>query len=514
MYGQRPRSNSTPFQQGMEVEYDEEHFVRPPSGMSSFRSNNYPNDYDESLPGQMMGGSHSQHHSQHHSHQRMKEDKYRHEKNAINDAQSVAYTAYTMNQDSDIVQQLRNVGVTVLSLESLSTSAMINYMDAVTTMRLGNGNDEKCMLYTDRMGRVFNVIISGGAEGLEKAWSVTKASFSGWVAITVLPFLLRNMISYTFDGYANNSPMALDPLFLLFIFGFVLQHETSNSIVAMSLFVRGTNSVGSFVWRGGSLTDYPRYMVLFILALASFASPNYPVRDILSLVGSAFGCGLILCNLGSRAWNKVDIGFIDASNIFTPLLTVLVSLLSGILFPYVGLRFVDGGTDAHDDEAAVENIMFNPNGKRARQNVTATASVVALVFLLSDAQIIQDVLGFHFSEERGITNIVVGVWWFLSTLISMSLCHRLDSSNSKKIEPFLKRDETSPVGWIVPSVPNIVIDPNLGRGKMVLSFLSFGSDVLCALIAAGLSFLIVWIGIKDLQGTYNGSFWDYWGSFL
>lgn len=91
-----------------------------------------------------------------------KDDKYDFERSAINDAQSVSYTAYTMNLDSGqtIVNDLRNVGVTVLSLESLSTAAMIHYMDAVTTMRLGNENDEKCMLYTDRMGRVFNVIIS------------------------------------------------------------------------------------------------------------------------------------------------------------------------------------------------------------------------------------------------------------------------------------------------------------------------------------------------------------------
>lgn len=89
-------------------------------------------------------------------------EKYANERGAISDAQSVAYTAYNMNLESgqSIVNDLRNVGVTVLSLESLSTEAMIHYMDAVTTMRLGDENDEKCMLYTDRMGRVFNVIIS------------------------------------------------------------------------------------------------------------------------------------------------------------------------------------------------------------------------------------------------------------------------------------------------------------------------------------------------------------------
>ncbi len=86
-------------------------------------------------------------------------EKYRGERFAINDAQSVRYTAYTMNT-KNIVNELRNVGVTVLSLESLSTTAMIDYMDAVTSIRLGEANDEKCMLYTDRMGRVFNVVIS------------------------------------------------------------------------------------------------------------------------------------------------------------------------------------------------------------------------------------------------------------------------------------------------------------------------------------------------------------------
>jgi hypothetical protein len=414
-----------------------------------------------------------------------------------------------MNQESDIVQQLRNVGVTVLSLESLSTAAMINYMDAVTTMRLGNGNDEKCMLYTDIMGRVFNVVISGGAEGLEKDWSIAQAEFSGWAAITALPFLARNAASFTINGYMDDKSMALQPLFLLFIFGFVLKHETSNSVLSISLLVRGTNSVGSFVWRGGSLTDYPRFILLMILSLASFASPNYPVRDILALLGTSLGCSLILCNLGSRAWNKVEIGYIDASNIFTPILTVLASFVAGILFPYIGLRSVDGGTDSQVSETAVEKIIFNPNGKRARQNVTAAASVVALVFLFSDIQIIQDVLSFDFSKYKGMVNIGVGLWWLLSTLLSMSICHRLDSSKSKKIEPFLKRDETSPVGWVVPSVPNIVIDPNLSRGKMILSFLSYGSDMLCALVAAGFAFLIVWTGIRDFQGKTNTAFWDW-----
>mmetsp|Transcript_18757 Transcript_18757/g.23614 ORF Transcript_18757/g.23614 Transcript_18757/m.23614 type:complete len:501 (+) Transcript_18757:229-1731(+) len=470
---------------------------------SSYRSYSSRSDFNE--PISTMNGTDT---ADAESHMKL-DDKYRYERSAINDAQSVAYTAYTMNQDNDIVHQLRNVGVTVLSLESLSTAAMMNYMDAITTMRLGNGDDEKCMLYTDRMGRVFNVVISGGAGGLMSSWSTSEASFSGWIAVTALPFLARNVASYTSDGYANGNSMAMHPMLLLFIFGFVLQNEISNSMLAVSLLVRGTNSVGSYVWRGGSLTDHPRIILLAVLSLASFASPNYPVGDILALCGTILGILLLLCNLGSRAWNKIDIGFIDASNIFAPMLALLASIISGLLLPYIGLRSVDGGTDYEDGQTAVEKIVLNPNGKRARQNVTASAAIVASVFLLSDVQLTQEALGFNFSHNRVVVNFGMAGWWLLSTLLSMSLCHRLDSSKSKKIEPFLKRDETSPVGWVVPSVPNIVIDPNLRRGKMLLPALSYGSDFLCALVAAGLASFMILLGIRDLQGKDNTAFWDF-----
>ena len=111
--------------------------------------------------------------------------------------------------------------------------------------------------------------------------------------------------------------------------------------------------------------------------------------------------------------------------------------------------------------------MFHPNGKRGRQNIALASSGAALTFLLSDLKQVQEGLGFDFSGNRRIVKFIIGGWLFASSLISMSLCHRLDSSRSKKIEPFLRRDELSPVGWIVPSIPNIVIDPKLSRNKMI-----------------------------------------------
>eukprot|EP00554_Chaetoceros_debilis_P016387 CAMPEP_0194113640 /NCGR_PEP_ID=MMETSP0150-20130528/17210_1 /TAXON_ID=122233 /ORGANISM="Chaetoceros debilis, Strain MM31A-1" /LENGTH=373 /DNA_ID=CAMNT_0038803611 /DNA_START=86 /DNA_END=1204 /DNA_ORIENTATION=+ len=333
------------------------------------------------------------------------EDKYKDEKLAINDAQSVRYTAYTMDTKS-IVTELRNVGVTVLSLESLSTTAMIHYMDAVTSMRLGEADDEKCVLYTDRMGRVFNVVISGGTEGLAKAWSSIEASYSGWIAISFLPFLVRVIASYGSD----NDQMALSPLLLLLIFGFVLHNETSKAWLSISIFVRGTNSVGSHVWRsGGLMTDYPRLALFITLALASTASSSL-ITNALTIAGAIIGCLILLCSLGSRAWQKADLGFIDADNLITPILAIFASLAAGICFPFMALNSVHSGTDGDDGNTDVEKVLFHKSGKRARQHVTFASFFTALIYLFSDIQAVQDALGFQFSTHRGVVNFSFGIW--------------------------------------------------------------------------------------------------------
>ena len=351
----------------------------------------------------------------------------------------------------------------------------------------------------------------GGAEGLSKTWSSLQSEYSGLLSIIMIPFLIRMMASYSSTAYQDEDTetTALHPMMLFLIFGIVLQNEISHSWLTMSIMVRGSNSVGSHVWRGGSLTDYSRVILLIILLLASFASVDNQVRDILTLIGTIFGAILIFCNLGSRAWKKLDIGFIDSTNIFSSLLVFLAALLSGIIFPFVALRSVHGGTDGQDAATDVEKITSNPNGKRARQNITGAATTVAFVFLFSDVTSIQNSLGFNFAQNRPYVNLIIVIWWFLSTLTSMSLCHRLDSSQSKKIEPFLRREETSPVGWIMPSVPNIVIDPNLARGKMILSRLSYGSDIICALLITFIASLITWMSLRELQGEQVDSFWDW-----
>lgn len=430
------------------------------------------------------------------------------EKDAIHGAQSVKYTVYSMkiNEGTDIVQRLNKVGVTVLSLESLSNATMLNYMDAVTGMRLGDTNDEKCMLYTDRMGRVFNVIISGGSEGLANTWSTIESSYAGWLVLVMMPFLIRVVMSFESTGYQSSETMALSPFLLLVLFGWVLQNETSHTWLTMNLYVWGSNSIGAYVWHSGALTDYPRILLLLILMLAISAPVTSPYHNIFTFAGAILGGLILLSNIGARAWKKAQFNPIDSHYVFTPLIVILASMSTGICFPFIGLRCVQRGTNGAET-SDVENITMNSDGRRARQNIALLSLVSTAVYLCSDIEDVQNALGFNYFRPTGIVHIIVGSWLLLAGIASMCMCHRLDSSTQKRIRPFLQRDESSPVGWIVPTVPNIIIDPSLRKGTMLFPCLSFGSDIFCSVLVALSSALVIWIGAREANGHHVDSFW-------
>ena len=344
-------------------------------------------------------------------------------------------------------------------------------------------------------------------------WAIVESSFSGFVGAAVVPFLIRQIASgslFDSDDEVEDGQLALDPIFILFIFTFLIPNETSLCWCSMSMMVRGTNSIGSHIWRSSTtLFDPPRMVLLITLMLAGFAPVTNSVRNILSTCGCVIGLGILFCNLGARSWKKLNLGYLDSTNVLSQSAVVFASFFTGLVCPYIAINSVHGGTDQRDEAADVEKMIFNPNGKRARQNITLAACAVAIIFLLSDIVHVQDALGFHFSHNRGVVILVVGLWWVLTASVSLALCHRLDSSRAKKIEPFLKRDERSPVGFIVPSIPNIVIDPNLSTSKMFFPFLSYGSDLICAIVILLFAALMVWMGFRGISGNTINSFWDF-----
>jgi hypothetical protein len=475
----------------------------PEDEISLYKSNKD----DSFLANSTTGYSSSDEENPANHHRDVYRQKYKEEVNAIHGAQSVAYTAYTMKTKAgeNVVQHLNNVGVTVLNLESLSTFAMVTYMDAVANMRIGDVDDEKCMLYTDRMGRVFNVIISGGADGLAKTWSMIESSYSGWIVIAAIPFLIRVLASFTLDGYKTSDGMALSPLVLLVLFGWVLQNETSHVWLTINIHVWGSNSVGAHVWRTGSLTDYPRLLLVTILTLACSAPQNLPYRNILTLLGALLGISISFCSIGARSWKKAQFA-IDSNHVFTPLITILASFFAGVCFPFLGLSCVQGGTNG-EEGSDMEKVILNTDAKKARQNITFACLATTAIYICSDIEDVQLALGFDYSHNRGVVNILIGAWILVSSVVSMALCHRLESNYQKRIRPFLNRDETSPVGWMVPNIPSIIIDPTLKKGRMHFPILSFGSDIICSILILVASTLIVWIGAREIDNYEVKSFW-------
>jgi len=322
-----------------------------------------------------------------------------------------------------------------------------------------------------------------------------------------LPFVVRVLVStvnlsFSPDYEATQAPsLGLQPGFLFCVFGIILASETSQSWLGMSLNVCGCNSVGAHVWRSSMLADYPRYTSLLCLGLAWFAPFGTIGRDFLTALGTGLGGAILLASLGSRAWKKLGIPCIGGDAPYAPALGYLMAILAGFAFPFIGLRSVTGGCSENSDD-----YKFPFGGpRRARQLVTVAAVVVAAVFIVTDVASVQAKFGFTWTYQ-GATNLSFGIWWILSTMASLSVCGRLDSTLGESAQPFLMRDETSPVGFIVPSLPNIVIDPTY-RGQP-WGCCGAISDILSAIVVVAVGAGIVWMGIKQIGGDEDALPWD------
>mmetsp|Transcript_28475 Transcript_28475/g.61982 ORF Transcript_28475/g.61982 Transcript_28475/m.61982 type:complete len:471 (-) Transcript_28475:73-1485(-) len=422
------------------------------------------------------------------------------------DGKSAVGSVYTMGPGPKIIDELRNVGVNVLSIES--SSDIISYLDAVAAERLVG---EQCLLYTDSSGRTFNVVVSGGAEGLTATHNSSRATYSGLSVTIFLPFCARVLaatasltLSPEYQPLAAPS-MALNPGFLFCVFGIILASETTQTWLGTNLDVRGCNSVGSHVWRSSMVADYPRYVTLLCLALAWFAPFGTSTRDFLTALGTGLGGCLLLASLGSRAWKKLGIPCIDKDAFFSPVLAYAMAVCAGFAFPFIGLRCVTGGCNENSDDYQF------PNGgsRRARQLVTISAIITAVIYAVTDLESVQELFGFAW-QYQGAVNLSVGLWWILSTIASLAVCSRLDSTQGESAQPFLTRDETSPVGWTVPSLPRLIMDPNF-RGR------PFGccgaiSDVLCCIVVVGVGGLLIWQGVRQIGGEEDATPWSFVGN--
>ena len=302
--------------------------------------------------------------------------------------------------------------------------------------------------------------VQGGATALAIRHKIVQGAYTGWMSLLALVWLIRmtSAASSTNIDHALKQNLSIA---LTFMVGFILEYETSLTWMFSSLNIRGTNSVSAYVWRSPytSLVDYPRYATLIICILSCCAANYYQAEENSSdnETKSSFflstACGmtilLLLSNLGSWAWTKMNIPKIDSNFMGSFVVVQIASVLFGLLFGFMAC------------------IPSPITGKRARLHITLASLLVAGSIFITD--MIQ-----WWDDKTNVTiaHNVLATWWMMSTVSSWVVCTWLEEGPVQRMEPFLKRDETSPVGWIVPCIPNVIMEVGWKRSET-----SFFTDI-------------------------------------
>jgi hypothetical protein len=165
----------------------------------------------------------------------------------------------------------------------------------------------------------------------------------------------------------------LQPAFLSIILGLVFRQEISLSWLNASLMVRALPSVSAHTLVSQYVgSDYIKRGIIFCLAASGAAHGK--LRLTLVCGGISAACIVLLANLGSRAWAFSRWKPLQYQGFGSTAIAYLFAICMGIVLPYMGHR----------------NVLVG--GKGAIEYIIQTAFVVAVVFVLSDVDVIQQVL--------------------------------------------------------------------------------------------------------------------------
>jgi hypothetical protein len=349
------------------------------------------------------------------------------------------------------IDQLKEFGITVYMAEHDTVN--IELLKQVITHVTLNRNDrskephenQRCILYRNKNGQLFNLTIDDGSSGLASTWKNLLLSFSGLQAMVALSVLTRAFA-------CMNSESNVKPgYFLGLLIGLVLHEEMSQSVLNVAMMVVGTPSVAAFSLMSGGESDWPRKLAVFTLALAAAQDAGSPTQTICTLLGIAMSMALLAANLGSRAWMHMKwqpIG--NMFGPFTPIYAYLAAILTGIIFPFLGYRQIQTG-----GAPAIQTIMIN-------------CAIVAILFVLSDLNVVQGFLFMGDVCDQSIINIALGSWLAMASVTSIFAAKKIAKPEAVEnvegeIDMILDEDQTSPVGFKVPNFPDYPIDPVLYR---------------------------------------------------
>eukprot|EP00978_Attheya_sp_CCMP212_P047458 scaffold421377_cov55-Attheya_sp.AAC.2 len=285
-----------------------------------------------------------------------------------------------------IVDHLHGLGIRVYVIPSYSDKGLLWDIRKVLKEESNHRNKvmdsdqdkECCLLYKNiSNGRLYNITLKGHAvAGLVGTFQSLRHSFSGFQAMAALVVLARSF--------------------------------------ACAVDVRGYPSISAFALTTHLPSDWLRKLMVLALALAGAA--NGKLQVYLTLGGILLACFILLANLGSRAWNTLNLNSFSYSGIGASPAAYALAIVTGICFPYMGHRDV-----LQSSGHAIAIIIQN-------------SILVAIIFVLSAFEEVQKFL-------------VVG--------------SEPTVPAPEEEESTLEVNQSSPVGYTVPSLPHFAVDPGL-----------------------------------------------------
>ncbi|KAL7569877.1 hypothetical protein ACA910_008544 [Epithemia clementina (nom. ined.)] len=427
-------------------------------------------------------------------------------------AQQVTENSPGANRRMAIIGALRDLGVKVFIIEakSIQTTADIlhhvrrvigfvarenrhvrhqeplrddDYMSEVAGNSLGF---QRCLLYQDKTGRLFNLILSPHAVGPASKFEDYLDSFNGLQALVVLTVMCRSFSCMMTESAIDN----LKPAILALILGLVLNEEIALSWLNANMLVRASPSVAAYTLTTMIGSDILRKGVILCLALAGATSGD--AQKGLTIIGICGACLLLLSNLGSRAWHFMGWRPLPYQGTGAATVAWIVSIGTGMIFPFLANRKIHVGGDA------------------ALEYVIMTALIVGVIFIASGIDELQRFFLITSDAcDQDFVNFAVGGWWFITFVASLFMAFKMpyqdqSSASASDGEPLLLKDHASPVGFKVPSVPDFEMDPSLAWTGALYCLRPFVKLVAGLILAVVLGGAIVFLGVREWDDNVVG----------
>lgn len=391
------------------------------------------------------------------------------------------------------IDQLKEFGIMVYLVDSdnVDLALLRQVVEHVSASRLDRSKNtyanQRCLLYRDKSGRLYNLTLNNGCDGLAATWRSLHVMYSGLQAVITFTVLSR---AY---GCADVANSLLKSTYILFILGFLLYQEMGHVWLNVAMFIQGLPSVAAYTIITSFDSDWPRKVVILLLTISTAMDVGGAYQRYCVLASIGFAMILLVANLGSRAWYfmkwKPLRGCGGGDMVLAPYLSLFAAVITGLLFPYIGFTQIQAG------------------GKSAIQLIIWNCILVSLFFVASGFDIIQQVFidPIATCNQQGVT-ISVGVWIALSVTTSIFASQKIIPAepHPEDANPLLVEEQTSPVGYCVPNFPNFSIDP-IQFGKHGLECCSVQIEMLVGLLV-GVAFgaFVVSTALYSYMDSVNG----------